>query len=76
MAITNRNRTAIGWCEWCQKLMYTSRKAARSAAKAHGEHKGAYQCPDNELFWHIGSLPMDIRHGNISREDFYRDRAS
>lgn len=71
----NKNtRTAIGWCEYHEKLMYPSRKAAREASKGHGQHKGAYRCDPEAVFvfWHIGGLPVEIRHGHVTREQFYR----
>lgn len=72
--MTHNTRTAIGWCEACEKLLYPSRKAAREGAKGHGEHKGAYRCEYHTVFefWHIGGLPSDIRRGHVTRDQFYR----
>jgi hypothetical protein len=67
-----KNKGAGGWCEFCEKLMYADRKLARHAAKGHTEHKSAYRCPWNELWWHIGGLPADIKRGHITRDEFYQ----
>ncbi len=71
--MTHSKRTAIGWCEVHEKLLYPSRKAAREGAKGHGEHQGAYRCDAQDVFvfWHVGGLPIDIRHGHVSRDEFY-----
>jgi hypothetical protein len=67
----SRTRTATGWCEWCGKLMYNGRKIARSAARRHSDHKSAYPCPHNPLWWHIGALPVDIVRGHLTRDEFF-----
>lgn len=72
MTSYSRTRTASGWCEWCRKLMYGDRRTARKAARQHREHKAAYVCPVNEMWWHIGGLPTDIVKGNLTRDEFFR----
>lgn len=71
--MTKNHRTAIAWCEYHEKLMYPTRKAARQAAKSHGVHKGAYRCDPDAVFvfWHIGGLPEEIRRGHLTRDQFY-----
>lgn len=70
-----KNRTATGWCEYCRKLMYIDRKAARHVAKAHPQHKSPYRCPYNDMWWHIGGLPRDIVKGHFTRAEFYGESA-
>ena len=71
----NKTADAIGWCEFCQKLSYSTRKAAaRTAKQLHGSHVGAYPCRDPQVFfptWHMGTLADDVRHGHVTRDDYY-----
>ena len=73
-------RTALGWCEVHGKLMYPSRKAAREAARRTYDihHKNAFRCDPDAVFvfWHIGALPAEVRHGHMSREDFFEREVS
>jgi hypothetical protein len=67
----SKNADAIGWCEACQKLMYTDRRRAKSVGKQHHPHKGTYVCPANGLMFHVGSLPEAIKQGHITRSEYY-----
>lgn len=64
---------AIGSCESCGKLSYTTKKIARQAArKLKGGHMNAYPCPVSEKLWHVGHLSKYVIDGNASRRDIYR----
>jgi hypothetical protein len=62
-------------CKSCQppKQVYTSRKAARLAAKRQpGRGRmPAYLCPGGEG-WHLGHLPAAVRAGNVGRDIYDR----
>jgi hypothetical protein len=70
--VGNEDYDVTGYCSDCQKITYLSRAAARRTAKRHKPHRGAYRCPFNELFWHIGLLHEAVRHGNVSRRGYYK----
>jgi hypothetical protein len=71
----NKTAHAIGWCYYHGKLLYTTRKLARKAARAHPHHKNAYSCEesggDHPGMFHIGELPLEIRQGHVSRDEYY-----
>lgn len=62
-------------CTYCGKLIYASRKIARTAAKKiHGksQHFSAYECRQATKagftnMWHIGHLPKMIITGQAKR---------
>lgn len=62
---------AVAWCETHAKLSYTHRARARAIARRHSEHKSVYRCSANENLWHIGRLPESIRHGHISKDEYF-----
>ena len=66
-----RTRRAVAYCDTHQKLSYTNRKRARSIARLHPEHKSVYRCSDNELLWHVGSLPQAVKQGHVSKDEYY-----
>lgn len=68
----NGNVADIGWCEACQKKLFTDRKRARKVARQHHPHKGTYVCPVLPMFWHVGSLGEAIRQGHVTRDVYYR----
>jgi hypothetical protein len=69
--VRNKNAAAIGWCETCQKLLYTDRKRARTVARQHHPHKNTYPCPVRGDLWHVGSLHEAIKHGHVTRDEYY-----
>jgi hypothetical protein len=71
-----RSSGAVSWCWYHQKLLYTSRKRARVAARAHPEHKSPYPCTEVPTLWHIGGLPDEVRRGDMTRDQFFGKSAS
>jgi hypothetical protein len=66
-----RTAAAIGYCEDCKKLTYLSRDDARKVGKRHQPHKNAYPCPFYDQFFHVGDLPLVIKQGHVTRDEFY-----
>jgi hypothetical protein len=76
---------ANGYCDFCSKLSYVSRKAARKVARNHATHKSVYPCPLNDPvagvrlgieynffpLFHVGGLALPIRQGHVTRGEFY-----
>lgn len=68
-----------GVCPACEKRIYTSKKAARQAARVHHPHDNlsAYQCRSTSdrrptpAPWHIGHLVEEIKTGDLARDDRY-----
>lgn len=72
MGAVNKTSSAIAWCPRHRKLLYTDRKRARAVARQHPEHKNVYVCDDQEVrMFHIGRLPDEIRHGHMTKDEFY-----
>jgi hypothetical protein len=72
----NKSRSA-GRCAVCGKVNFVSRKEAKVAGKQYGDARlSVYRCGD---YWHLGTLPLDIRRGVKGREvlrerqEFLRD---
>lgn len=66
-----RSSGAVGWCEAHGKLLYTTRKLAKFAAKRlHDKGMSEYACEAHEGsgLWHIGHLPISVRNGTITRQ--------
>lgn len=66
---------AIGFCEYCWRKSYRTRKDAMRVAKAHNPHKSAYPCQDPDDFfghWHVGKVADDVKHGHMTRDEYYR----
>lgn len=61
---------SLGTCVEHGKRLYTSRKAARKAAKRHliGEHVNAYRCDEQPAFYHFGHLPKIVQRGLATRD--------
>jgi hypothetical protein len=76
MGFKNKTSTAIGYCDVHRKLSYTDRKRARAVARQHTERKNVYRCTANEGMWHIGGLPEEVRHGHISKSEYFSNRRS
>lgn len=74
MAGPYKSSNAVAWCSKHRKLLYTDRKRARRVARQHAEHKNPYRCDVNEGMWHIGGLPDEVRHGYMTKEEFYKRR--
>lgn len=70
----NKTAAAIGWCYTHDKLMYTNRKRAKSVARQHPDHKGVYPCEANQGMFHIGALPWEVIAGELTREQFFKER--
>lgn len=75
MAGKNRTAKAVAFCDFHRKLLYESRKVARSVARQHTSHKGPYRCTQQPTLWHIGEIATDVRRGHLSREQVYGDLA-
>ena len=71
MGFINKTSTAIAFCEVHRKLLYTDRKRARAVARQHPEHKNVYPCDVSEHLYHIGRLPDEVRHGHMTKDEFY-----
>lgn len=64
---------STGWCEEHQKLLYSSRRAAKHIARQHYEgHKSAYPCTILNGYWHVGELSSNVIQGHVSRSAQYR----
>ena len=59
----------LGRCGGCGKMSYSSRKAARAAAKRAfpGDKFNAYECLSNPGVFHFGHLPGKVRQGRMPR---------
>lgn len=75
MAGAYKSANAVSWCSTHQKLLYTDRKRARRVARLHPEHKNAFRCDVHEGMWHIGGLPDLVRHGHMTKDQFYKWKA-
>lgn len=64
--------TPIGWCETCQKYLYTDKARAKAVAREHRPRKAAYRCrvPGQENLWHVGSVPRLVRRGFLTRDQY------
>lgn len=69
----DRRVKPMGWCERDRKLLYTSKKNAKKAAREHspGGHGTAYPCPEIEHLWHWGHLGPAVSRGSMSRSQRY-----
>lgn len=72
MAGKNKTSTSVGWCPTHGKHWYTDRKRARRVANQHPEHKNVYRCDANPNLWHVGGLPAVIRHGYMTKDEYFR----
>ena len=70
---TDRSVGAIGYCYTCAKLLYPTRKRARKVTNVLTGHKAPYRCPANNLYWHIGELPLPIIRGHTDRDGFFQE---
>jgi hypothetical protein len=72
----NANITPIGWCETCQKNLYTDKARAKAVARLHQPRKAAYRCrvPGQEHLWHVGSVPRLVRRGFLTRDQYLQQR--
>lgn len=67
-----RSARAMGWCEFCGKLLYVDRKTAKKVANQHKEdHKSVYRCPANGAMFHVGGVPDEVIRGEISRSEYF-----
>jgi hypothetical protein len=55
---------------------YTDRKRARSVARQHAEHKNVYPCTESEGLYHIGRLPDEVRHGHMTKDEFFAEHTT
>ena len=76
MGRVNKTASAIAYCDVHRKLLYTDRKRARSVARQHPEHKNVYPCSVNVELYHIGRLPDEIRHGHMTKDEYYGEHVS
>jgi len=69
--MANKTAGALGFCDDCGKLTYLSRKAAKLVGHRLRPRRNAYECPFYDGFFHVGELPLPIRQGHVSRDEFY-----
>lgn len=81
----NKTAAAIGFCEFCRKLSYSTRNAAKQVGRTHRPHKQAYPCPLNDAekaaqydweqnffpLYHVGALARPVSKGWVTRGEFY-----
>lgn len=67
----NKTAGAIGWCSYCEKLLYNDRKRARAIARSHHPRKGTYPCPVQQDMWHVGGIPRAVIEGHVTRGEYY-----
>lgn len=65
----------MGRCGTHSKLLYTSRKGAKSAARRLGG-LSVYPCDQPSGGYHIGHLPKIVKDGKIDRADLHSRRSS
>jgi hypothetical protein len=66
---------SVGWCDACDKHLYTDKARARKVARLHTEHMGVYRCPVLPAMWHVGTLADAIIRGEATRGQIYRGAA-
>lgn len=71
--LNRKQQAAVAFCDEHQKQMYSNRKRARRVAALHPEHKRSYRCDAHPGMWHIGGLPDAVRHGEMTKEEFYAE---
>lgn len=76
MGKINKTGSAIAYCEVHGKLLYTDRKTARGVSRQHATHKNVYRCDQSPGWWHIGGLPVEVRRGNATKDEFYSRNAA
>lgn len=60
------------YCEPCDKLGHSKRKAAKAAARQSYEPgMREYRCPAVEGRWHIGHTPDAVRAGLMTVDEYY-----
>jgi hypothetical protein len=69
--VRSSNFVSVAWCLVHQKHLYTSRKRARGAARQYSVHRDSYRCSEHPRYWHVGRLPEAVRHGYVTRGEFY-----
>lgn len=69
--MSREHYTWTGSCPDCGKRSFTTRKAAKKAARriGDGDHMSAYRCGG---YWHIGHLPTAIIRGHLTRTNATR----
>lgn len=67
---THESDGRIGYCEFHDKMTYSSRKAARKAARTILPHEqlSAYPCTLMDGHWHFGHLHPAIVAGRLTRD--------
>ncbi len=74
----------LGRCEPCGKAIFLSRKTAKAMAKRVPRQRGpfddelsrprCYPCPVNPDHWHIGHIPVAVRNGTITRDQWHESK--
>lgn len=68
----------IGWCSECEKWLYTDKARAKRVGRRHHPRKPAYICPPTkgtaQELYHVGSLPLPVRQGFLTRDQLRRKR--
>lgn len=59
----------------CGVKGYENRHDAKQASKGHHDsHVRPYRCQDCG-YWHLGALPEQVIRGELTADEFYRERA-
>lgn len=65
--------TADGTCQWCGKVSWRDKAAARKLARQRGNGQQAYECqlaPDYAAPpWHVGDPPAQVKTGELPRTE-------
>ena len=68
----SRHATSIGFCEEHGKLLYESRRIAKSIARQHSDHMNVYRCALVDWYWHVGHLADTVIRGEVDRDTLYK----
>lgn len=70
----------IGRCSECRKWLYTDKARAKKVGRRHHPRKQAYPCPltvgTETVLWHVGSVPVLVRQGFLTRDEASASRSS
>lgn len=60
-------------CGDCGKRSYRDRQHAKEAIRVTPGNRGMreYRCPVDDGVWHVGHLPMAVRWGVTSSDEYY-----
>lgn len=72
----NKSALAVSYCDFHQKLSYSTKARAKKSARLHTEHLNVFRCTENEQLWHLGHLAPEVIKGHIDRGTYYGKWAS